>query len=472
MFTLSKFAANPCIEGDGVAYNYSEVQQIVESMKSFVLGRNLILCICENNIPSMMGYIGFTINEQVLILVEGSQNAKTVNDVLAHYNPEFAWVPDRYIEYIRGSERVYQFGDYSLHRLLDSGQKRVDLPDNLQLLLSTSGSTGSKKFVRISRENLMANAASIIEYLGMRSDDVAITTLPFSYSFGLSIVNTHLLVGASIQITDLNPLSREFWEIVKNKKVTSLSGVPYTFEMLRRIKFERFELESIRYISQAGGKMGQEGLNYIKRVSTEKGWLCFVMYGQTEATARMSYLPPEYLETKLGSIGLPIPGGRIEIVDENGKEILESSVSGELVYLGSNVGMGYATCRGDLACADQWEGRLNTGDVGYRDQDGFLFITGRLKRFVKIFGNRVSLDDVETLLQSLFKNCEFVCFGQDDCLQIACVGVSDKNEVIALISKHLSIHRTAFKCQILDEIPRLSNGKVDYSLLENIQHAN
>lgn len=465
MFQLSQFATKPCIEGGGVALNYSEVQGIVGSMKSFVTGRNLILCICENNIPSMMGYIGFTINEQVLILVEDSQNAKKVNEIIEQYNPEFAWVPDRCVEYIQSSERVYQFGDYSLLRLLDRGQKKEELPANLQLLLSTSGSTGSKKFVRLSRENLMANAVSIIEYLGIRAEDVAITTLPFSYSFGLSIVNTHLLVGASIQITDLNPLSRDFWEIVKQKKVNSLSGVPYTFEMLRRIKFERFGLESIRYISQAGGKMRQEGLDYLKRISKENGWRCFIMYGQTEAAARMSYLPPEFLETKCGSIGLPIPGGSFEIVDENGKEIFEPSVSGELVYLGSNVGLGYATCRKDLARDDEWNGRLKTGDIAYRDFDGYYYIVGRIKRIIKIFGKRVSLDEVEKLLNDTFVE-QFVCFGKDDLLCIATTrSTVNKAEVVSKISRDLSINHVAIKYIQIDFIPRLDNGKIDYSNL-------
>lgn len=192
-----------------------------------------------------------------------------------------------------------------------------------------------------------------------------------------------------------------------------------------------------------------------------------MMYGQTEATARMSYLPPEYLNIKIGSIGLPIPGGEFYLVDEKECIINSSFTKGELVYIGANVAMGYAATRGDLNKGDDWSGHLHTGDIAYRDDDGFYYIAGRLKRFIKIYGNRVSLDEVEVLLQMTFIENEFICFGNDDCLQVAFTGVLNAEEIIAFLSRVISVHRSAIKCNQISEIPRLNNGKINYGVLVN-----
>jgi long-chain acyl-CoA synthetase len=463
MFNLIQYSDKPCLEGNGQALSYQAVHETVEAMRSSLDGRNLILCFCENSIPALVGYIGFMVHGQVSILIDAAQQPGGLQQILEDYCPDYAWLPESHNDEMPPGEIVHRLDHYVLVRL--PRRREVVLHPELQLLLTTSGSTGSSKFVRVSRGNLLANASSIIEFLAIRSDDVAITTLPFSYSFGLSIVNTHLLAGASIQVTELTPLSREFWTLVESKRVTSLSGVPYTWDMLRRIKFERFQLDSLRYLSQAGGRMSDEARAYLNRVSRERGWPCFFMYGQTEATARMSYLPPALLEQKLASIGNPIPGGRFEIVSEAGQVCDAAHEKGELVYYGPNVTLGYATTRADLAKGDEWNGRLSTGDVAYRDEDGFYYISGRLKRFVKLFGNRVSLDEVEMLLNAGFRGTEFICLGQDDRLQIAFVGDVEDNQLITFVSRQLSINRSAIKCTLLREFPRLSNGKVDYAAL-------
>ncbi len=432
-------------------------------MRPSLNGRKLILCICENSVPALVGYIGFMVHGQVPILIDAAQQPGGLQHILEDYDPDYVWLPESRNADLSLGEIVHRFDHYLLVRL--PRRQEMALHPELQLLLTTSGSTGSSKFVRVSRGNLLANASSIVEFLGIRSDDVAITTLPFSYSFGLSIVNTHLLVGASIQVTELTPLSREFWNLVESKRVTSLSGVPYTWDMLRRIKFERFQLDALRYLSQAGGRMSDEGRSYLARVSRERGWPCFVMYGQTEATARMSYLPPVWLAEKSDSIGRAIPGGHFEIVSEAGQICDAAYEKGELVYYGPNVTLGYAVTRADLAKGDEWNKRLPTGDLAYRDEEGCYYITGRLKRFVKLFGNRVSLDEVETLLNAGFKGAEFICLGQDDRLQIAFVGDVEENELVTFVSQQLSIHRSAIRCTSLREVPRLSNGKVNYAAL-------
>ena len=172
------------------------------------------------------------------------------------------------------------------------------------------------------------------------------------------------------------------------------------------------ELPSLRYLTQAGGRLGRELAEEFNAICEEKGIRLIVMYGQTEATARMSYLPWEDAGRKAGSIGIPIPGGKFELVDANGQLIDGADVVGELVYCGSNVTPGYAKSRMDLAKPDENKGVLYTGDMAKRDEDGFYYVVGRKKRFLKIFGNRVNLDEVENLLKK--EGIENACTGQDD----------------------------------------------------------
>lgn len=462
MFDLMKFASHPCLEGDGQSYTYQQVHQAVALMQPHFIERHLILCLCENSPDALIAYIACVQFDQVAMLVDAAQSAPALLAIIAQHEPAYLWMPERRSAEFGSGSVVYRLGSYVLWQ---RDVVPASLHPQLQLLLTTSGSTGSSKFVRLSRQNLLANAASISTYLAIAASDVAVSTLPFSYSFGLSIINTHLLAGASIQLTTLTPLSRAFWELLQNKGVTSLSGVPYTFDMLKRVKLERFDLPALRYLSQAGGKMSPDGLAYLLRLSQEKHWPCFVMYGQTEATARMAYLPADWLERKLGSIGQAIPGGRFELVDAQRQVLSAPGEKGELVYYGPNVALGYATTRADLARGDDWQGRLYTGDVAYRDADGCYFITGRLKRFLKIFGNRISLDEVEALLQHAYPEHEFLAYGQDDALRLAYVGAQPAEELSGFLARQLGLHRSAIRSEAVAALPRLGNGKIDYAAL-------
>ena len=465
MFSLTKHASAPCFGGNGRTYTYAEVHEFVEPFRLRMEGRSLVICLCENSVHALIGYVAFMVHNQVPLLVEAGLPSTQLRNLVEKYRPNFAWIPYSRASEFDGGILVHRLGEYALLRLAGPTPADPPLNSHLQLLLPTSGSTGSSKLVRLSQENLQANAASISSFLCIRSEDVAITTLPFSYSFGLSIINTHLIAGASIQVTESSPLNREFWDLVQRAGVTSLSGVPYTFTLLKRIRFERFEIDSIRYLSQAGGKLNHEQLEYLQRISRDKNLPCYVMYGQTEASARMSYLPPEWLQRKPGSVGNAIPNGRFEIVDEDSAIVQGAGVMGQLVYHGPNVAMGYAEARADLARSDDWNGRLLTGDLAYRDNDGFYYISGRLKRFVKLFGKRVSLDEVQALLGAQFKGCEFASYGNDTCLFIGVVGPIDLATVTDFASSQLSVNRIAIRAIKLSELPRLGNGKIDYGAL-------
>lgn len=337
---------------------------------------------------------------------------------------------------------------------------------SLGLLMSTSGSTGSPKLVRLSLENLAANAGSIREYLALATDDVAITSLPLSYSYGLSVLNSHLAAGAGIVLSDAAVTTPAFWNLVRAEGVTNLAGVPMTWQILRRMRFERMDLPSVRHMTQAGGRLDPKDIVWLGELAERTGRRTFIMYGQTEATARIAYLPPELLLDKPGSIGQAIPGGELWLVDANGSPITVAEVEGQLVYRGPNIMMGYAESVQDLTDGETLT-TLLTGDLARRDNEGHFWITGRLKRFVKLFGNRFGLDEVELYLSA--KGLDAGAVGRDDALMIGVV--TDADSAVTLrqdLSTHYRLHPSAIQVYALDKLPRNGAGKLLHGELQQM----
>ncbi|MEU4694432.1 AMP-binding protein [Actinoplanes sp. NPDC023714] len=321
-------------------------------------------------------------------------------------------------------------------------------PD-LALLLTTSGSTGSPKLVRLSRSAVFANAGQVAESLGVTRDDVAITTLPLFYSYGLSVLHSHLLKGATVVLERTGIMQRDFWSAVDEHGVTSMALVPYQFEMLRRLRFDPAKHPSLRTVTQAGGRLRAELVTEFAQRMDAAGGRFFVMYGQTEAAPRMATLPPERLAGKLGSVGLAMPGGAFAIEDD------------EVVYRGPNVMMGYAESGADLVRGDELGGVLRTGDLGRLDEEGFLFLTGRIKRMAKVFGVRINLDDVE-------RNFPVAAVAGDDRLHVFAEGLTaeDARALRTKVAEWLGTHFTGVDVRSIEALPLLPNGKTDYRALE------
>ena len=237
--------------------------------------------------------------------------------------------------------------------------------------------------------------------------------------------------------------------------------------MLKKLRFERMNLPSLRYITQAGGKLSKELAQEFCEICKQKKMKLIVMYGQTEATARMSYLPWEKAEEKAGSMGIAIPGGTFELRDDNGNVIEAANIVGELVYKGENVTLGYAQSYLDLDKSDERNGILFTGDMAKVDIDGFFYIVGRKKRFLKIFGNRVNLDEIEGLLKK--EGYECVCSGKDDEMKLYIVENNSVDDLDKRIRDFIigitHLPRSAFKISKISQIPRNEAGKILYSKL-------
>jgi len=334
-------------------------------------------------------------------------------------------------------------------------------------LLSTSGSTGSAKQVRLSYQNIQSNADAISDYLELNETERAITTLPMHYSYGLSVINSHLSVGASIVLTNASLMNRAFWDLFKEHKVTSLAGVPYTYALLEKLRFNQMDLSSLRYMTQAGGKMGQKRVQHFADILAEQGKRFFIMYGQTEATARISYLPPKDLETFPESIGIAIPEGQLSLENEKGLVITEPDVVGELVYQGENVMMGYALSQADLSKGSELK-QLHTGDLAYQDERGYFYIVGRQSRFIKLFGVRIDLDDLELRLKE--KGWQAFCIGNDNKLGVACLDDKQIKAVTHYLTEAVNLHQSAFVVCYVPTTPLTENGKVSYVALEKIMN--
>ena len=303
-----------------------------------------------------------------------------------------------------------------------------------------------------------------MKYLKLDETERPITTLPMNYTYGLSIINSHLLVGATILVTEKTLMQKEFWSFFKSAGATSFGGVPYTYEMLDKLRFYRMELPTLRTMTQAGGKILPELHEKFARYAQAQGKNFVVMYGQCEATARMGYLPPEKAVEKKGSMGIAIPGGKFRLIDVSGNDITEPHVTGELVYGGRNVTLGYAECGDDLAKGDERHGVLETGDMAQFDEDGYYYIVGRKKRFLKIYGNRVNLDEADRLIKGEF-GIEAACAGVDDHMYIFITDEKFSENVKDFVAGKTKLNPVAFKVIVIDEIPKNDSGKTLYKEL-------
>lgn len=465
LWDLAKYAENTAvITESGDKITYGQMLRASGALVEHIPGRCLVICLCRNEFGSLLGYVSFVNHGIVPIMVDAGLDRALLASLIGSYKPDYIWAPQDTVAEFDGCRRVYDTCNYAL---LKTGYDHAyPLYEELALLLTTSGSTGSPKLVRQSYRNLKANTRSIVEYLELDETERPITTLPMNYTYGLSILNTHLYVGASVILTEKTLMQKEFWQQFKTHGATSFGGVPYIYEMLDKLRFFRMDLPSLRTMTQAGGKLSPELHKKFAEFAQASGRHFVVMYGQTEATARMGYLPHDKALEKYGSMGIAIPGGKFSLIDVNGGEITQPEVVGELVYEGENVTLGYATCGEDLCKGDEWHGRNVTGDMAKRDADGYYYITGRKKRFLKIFGSRVNLDETERLVKSQFPALDCACGGVDDKMYVFITDPVMQDTVRKFLAEKLSFHSSAFAIVPIAEVPRNASGKVLYKDLD------
>lgn len=467
MWDLEKNSAKlVAIDEHGAQKYYSELLDFSKKVSTVIPNRSFIFSFSENSIGSLFGYVSFITNKSVPLMLSRDYDEELVSSLVNRYQPSHFWVPKEIAHTFYSNKSTVVLQAYG-YELISTGAENTPLNKDLALLLTTSGSTGSPKLVKLSYKNIKSNALSIIKYLDLDDTERPITTLPMNYSYGLSVINSHLSLGSTILMTTKSLLQREFWSFFKSQGATSLAGVPYNYSILKKIRFFKMDLPSLRYLTQAGGRLDNQLHREFAEYAEQHNLRFFVMYGQTEATARMGYLPWEKALTKCGYMGIPIPGGTFNLIDDKGNKISSPNITGELVYEGPNVSLGYAEEREDLVKADSFNGKLNTGDMAEFDSDGYFKIIGRKKRFIKLFGNRINLDSVEQIIQSEYKEFESVCSGEDDKMNIFVTTTNQdtKEGLRKYLSQKIGIHFSVIKIESIESIPKNESGKIQYKQL-------
>lgn len=439
------------IDDSGHSISYGEICDFAKEFAKHLPQRSLIFILSENRIGSLLGYTAALSNHIVPLIISAATEEGLYNHLYELYQPEYLWLPESKAD---GKDVVFSAWEYCL---VKTGNQPTPMYEELSLLLPTSGSTGSPKLVRHSYRNIEANADNVRRLFKLDGTEKAMAILPMHYTMGLSVIASHLLAGANLLLSGRSLLDKGFWATLK--EATSFTGVPYSYEILTKMRFTRMELPNLKVITQGGGKLTEAMWNTLAQYAQDKGKQFIATYGQSECTARMAYLPAEMAMEKVCSIGIAEPGGQLSIVDDNGNETFEGEAQGEMVYRGENVTLGYATCREDLLKGNENHGVMHTGDLARRDADGCYFIIGRLKRFLKIYGLRIGLDEVERMIKTEYKT-DCYCKGDDEKLIVLVTDAKLQEVLPSFIEEKTHLFHQRIEVQVVKEILRNEAGKV------------
>ena len=406
--------------------------------------KNVVFLYLDNSFLSIKILFSFFKTDHVITLLSPDLNENFKLELESIYKPLYIYDKNRL--------NILNYSHDKIIFFRRNNELLIDIHPSIKILLSTSGTTGSPKFVKLSEKNLLSNAISIASYLPITITDITPLNLPIYYSYGLSVLTSNAIIGGRIVCSNTDILNKDFWNKFQSYGYTSISGVPFVYEMLDRIGFTKKKYPSLKYLTQAGGKLQDSLVKKYCDYSLINNISFYVMYGQTEATARIAFLPPSQLINKIGSIGIPIPNGQLRIDEFNN----------ELCYSGPNVFGGYVNSLKDLVQYEQID-ELRSGDLAVVDSDGFYYITGRLKRFVKIFGSRINLDELESIITNKSEK-SIKCTGYKDLYILLFTNEDnvDFKELINFISLKLKLHFSVFKSIQLEDYPLTSNGKLDY----------
>jgi len=420
------------LDSEGGCVTYGDIIARANAIREEVKEREFCILPVENKAIDALEVVAMLVSERMVPLIV---NKKTDDALMAHLQSTY-------------------------------GNTRHAIHPQLSHLLPTSGSTGSPKLVRHCYANIEAAGLNISTFFELKETDRPLMVLPLYYTMGLSMLFSHLRVGATVLLTGCNMTDPIFWKFMKEKQATSFTGVPYSYQILDMMRFYRMDLPSLTLLTQGGGKMptalNEKFVAYCEQ--NDIRWIA--TYGQSECTARMAYLPAKWARKKMGSIGIAVPNGELSLIDMEGKPITMPHIEGEMCYRGKNVTMGYATCAEDLLKGDERHGFMRTGDLAYFDEDGCYYIVGRMGRFLKLFGMRVGLDECEQIITSECQT-ESACVGTDEKM---IVYITDENKTQAVkdtLVEKTHIVATSFEIRVIEEIPKNEAGKKLYSKLEN-----
>jgi long-chain acyl-CoA synthetase len=446
------------IDNSGGIITYGELIDFTEEFFSVIKKRSLIFIFTENCIGSLAGYVASLSSKVVPLLLNSSLDRSAIAKMISGFLPEYFWIPKSLLSEFNFQQIYERFG----YVLLKTGLRNLKLNDELSLLLTTSGSTGSPKLVRHSYVNVEENAKNVAALFELKPEERATLILPMNFTMGLSVIASHLFTGSVVLLVKGTMTERGFWDFLKEQGATSFTGVPYSFELLHRLHFFNMDLPDLKLLTQGGGKLKDSLFKEFAEFAQNTGRKFIATYGQTEGTGRMAYLRADMAVNKIGSIGKAIPNGHLSLIDQNGEEITEDEAAGEMIYRGKNVTLGYAFEGEDLSRGDENNGILYTGDIARRDADGCYYIIGRRSRFLKLYGFRIGLDESEQMIKSEF-DIDCICSGTDEKMIIKITDVNMKEKVIDFITSKTGLFHAAFEVVITDQIYRNEAGKLIYN---------
>lgn len=494
VFEITRSSPNKkaLVAGD-VSCTYAELRSAITACASFLAATghrcgDRISLFMDNSITYVCAYYGIISNNGVVVPLNTAGKADDVANWVEHSGSSTLITTERLFKSIAGLAESHpdlkivvipesKINSSSYWTDKNQGNPDLDLdavkldPESTVTIMYTSGTTGKPKGVTLSHGNFMHNYSEVISYLGLNDNDSILSILPFYYSYGNSVLHTHLMTGATIFIENNFMYPVKALQKIEENKISGFSGVPATFSiLLSRTNLSDYNLSSLRYVTQAGGAMPPSNIRrFIEQV---KGLRFFVMYGQTEATARISYLNPEYLEEKMGSVGKPLKGIRVEVRSEEGNR-LGPGEEGELYISGPNIMSGYWK-NPELTEEVLKDGFLKTGDLGHLDKDGYLFLTGRRSDMIKVGGNRISPLEIEEVVNQLDGIEEVAATGvYDEILgQVIRLTVVLKNgsditdqKIKAYCKKNLAVYKIPKEINFVQSLPKTASGKIQRYML-------
>ena len=437
MFLIEKITDKVAVKDDaGNTQTYRQLDEYSKEIKQLIGSENVVLVVCDNSISTIALYYALMDSDNIPLLLDLRNSVEFINDYMELYRPTYIW-----------DER---------HELIKTAYDRYEVNPNLAIIMTTSGSTGNPKTVRLSKRNIYENTDAAVDALHLSENDRHILTLSMSYSYGLLIINFSLRSGATLFTTEKKVFSSEFGSLLKNEKITVLHGVPYIYEMMDRIGIIDTLPRTVEIITMGGGRAREALHNKLNKIVVANEMKLYALYGQTEGTCILTKLHDDNTLNEPGCIGVPCLGMKAYISED-----------GELVFEGSSVSLGYAFCWKDLRKPDENKGVLYTGDLAEMDEFGQIYLLGRSKRFLKLLGNRVNLEDIEKYVENEY-NVSCVCAGSDEGIIIYLI----KGEIrIPLTKLKMNVNRR-FRISIslitiieMDEFPRNFQGKIDYKKL-------
>lgn len=460
---------------------YSKVLNI-ECMLKLNKYNNPVLLISENSAFFTSCYFGVIKSGRVCVPINPSMALKDIEYIINELSIRDIFIQDKLLRKIekinKSSINIYTEKDIEFTSYVNNIKDNLSSEDDLNIneedtavILFTSGSTAKPKGVMLSHSNLISNTNSIIEYLKLTKEDRVEVVLPFYYCYGTSLLHTHFRVCGSVVINNKFMFPQTVIEDINKYKCTGFAGVPSTYQILLKMtNIKKSEFPSLRYITQAGGRLSNIFIKEL--IDILKGVEIYIMYGQTEATARLSYLSPNLLESKLGSIGKGIPGTQLKVINECGEEIKPGEI-GHIVAKGQNIMKGYFNDKEETNKVLK-NGYLYTGDLGTIDDDGYIYIVAREKNIIKSGGNRISPKEIEDVILEIEDVLECAVIGvEDDTLGEAVKAVvvckSDNTTFIdiqAYCKDKLPSYKVPKYIKFVSSLPKNSSGKV---LLNNLE---